>query len=144
MLRDEYVYCHLYWVDSLRWRLWCQKNDVGIVRGITEEEYERLKPMVESLTIDSFAQIKKLWPHMTGPTKEQIEKDIAELKNQFKEFETHPELLGKDLDAITYKDDDWWRPAKPGDKKPFFGCESLWGKLRDWLHDETIPIPDYL
>lgn len=145
LMNNEYVYCHLYWVDAVRWRLWCQKNDIGIVRGITREEYERMKPMVESLTIDSFAKIKKLWPHMTGPTKEQIETDITELKKQFKEFDEHPELLGEDLDSITYKDDDWWRPVKPTDK-PLLARHNacLWGKHWDWLHDSTIPIPDYL
>lgn len=117
-MKEKFVYCHLWWVDGLVWRLLCQESDFGPIRGLTVEEYETLKPKVEKLTIDSFAQTKKIWPNMTGPSKEEIEKQIDYVKTKFKDFEKHPEKLGKTTDDITFKEEDWWRPAKPNDK-PF-------------------------
>ena len=88
-MKEEFVYCHLWWVDGLVWRLLCQESDFGPIRGLTVEEYETLKPKVEKLTVDSFAQTKKIWPNMTGPSKEEIEKQIDYVKTKFKDFEKH-------------------------------------------------------
>ena len=101
-MKEEFVYCHLWWVDGLVWRLLCQESDFGPIRGLTVEEYETLKPKVEKLTVDSFAQTKKIWPNMTGPSKEEIEKQIDYVKTKFKDFEKHPEKLGKTTDDITF------------------------------------------
>ena len=129
-MKEEFVYCHLWWVDGLVWRLLCQESDFGPIRGLTVEEYETLKPKVEKLTVDSFAQTKKIWPNMTGPSKEEIDKQIDYVKTKFKDFEKHPEKLGKTTDDITFKEEDWWRPAKPNDK-PFF---PFWGRMWDFHH----------
>ncbi len=130
---DNYIFCHLRWVETLIWRLFCQENDFGICRGLTVEEYNNLKPKVEKLTIRNFAQIKKLSPSMTGPSKEEIQKQIEYVKERFKDLEAHPEKLGKTIEDITYKEEDWWRPAKPGDIQPIFGHERIWDDLME-LH----------
>lgn len=128
-MKEEYMYCHQWWVESVIWRLECQESGFGPVRGLTVEEYEKLKPAVEKLTVEDFCIIKKPGLHIAEPTKEEIQKQITYLKERFKDLEAHPEKLGKTAKDITYKEENWWRPAKPGDKKPFFGREGLWGKL---------------
>lgn len=130
-MKDEYIYCHQLWVESVIWRLECQESGFGPVRGLTVDEYKKLKPAVEKLTVEDFCIMKKPRLHLTGPTKEEIQKQITYLKERFKDLEAHPEKLGKTARDITFKEEDWWRPAKPGDKKPFFGCEGLWGRMWD-------------
>lgn len=165
-MKDEYIYCHQWWVESVIWRLECQESGFGPVRGLTVEEYEKLKPAVEKLTVEDFCIIKKPGLHIAEPTKEDIQKQITYLKERFKDLEAHPEKLGKTARDITFKEEDWWRPAKPGDKKPFFGREGLWGKLWEMptgfsylsagingcagpsalgsIPDRVIPVPEYL
>ena len=123
------MYCRQLWVESVIWRLECQESGFGPVRGLTVEEYEKLKPAVEKLTVEDFCIMKRPGLHIAEPTKEEIQKQITYLKERFKDLEAHPEKLGKTARDITFKEEDWWRPAKPGDKKPFFGREGLWGKL---------------
>lgn len=130
-MKDEYIYCHQLWVESVIWRLECQESGFGPIRGLTVEEYKKLKPAVEKLTVADFCIMKKPRLHLTGPTKEEIQKHITYLKERFKDLEAHPEKLGTTARDITFKEEDWWRPAKPGDKKPFFGCEGLWGRMWD-------------
>jgi len=103
MANEKYVYCHILWVDSVKHRLFCLDKMCGPIRGLTKNEYEYLKPKVEALKLDDFKMIPKMWPTMKGLTKEEIEKDILYIKDWFKEFETHPERLGKDLQDITYR-----------------------------------------
>lgn len=165
-MKEEYMYCHQLWVESVIWRLECQESGFGPIRGLTVEEYEKLKPAVEKLTVEDFCITKKPGLHITGPTKEEIQNQIAYLKDRFKDLEAHPEKLGKTAKDITYKLEDWWRPAKPGDKKPFFGREGLLGRMWDmpvglayvnpdvrgpseprmlWsIPDRVIQVPEYL
>lgn len=141
-MKDEYIYCHQLWVESVIWRLECQESGFGPVRGLTVEEYKKLKPAVEKLTVEDFCIMKRPGLHLTEPTKEEIQKQITYLKERFKDLEAHPEKLGKTARDITFKEENWWRPAKPGDKKPFFGCEGLWGRMWDMPVGLTYVNPD--
>lgn len=165
-MKEEYMYCHQLWVESVIWRLECQESGFGPVMGLTVEEYEKLKPEVEKLTVENFCIMKRPGLHIAEPTKEEIQKQITYLKERFKDLEAHPEKLGKTARDITFKEEDWWRPAKPGDKKPFFGREGLWGKLWEMptgffylsagidgcagpsalgsIPGRVIPVPEYL
>lgn len=130
---DNYIFCHLRWVETLICRMFFQEYDFGPIRGITVEEYNYLKPKVEKLTIKDFAQIKKLSPSMTGPSKEEIQKQIEYVKERFKDLEAHPEKLGKTFEHITYEEKYWWRPTKPDDKQPIFRHGRVWDDLME-LH----------
>ena len=61
------------------WRLECQESGFGPVRGLTVEEYEKLKPAVEKLTVEDFCIIKKPGLHIAEPTKEDIQ-NISDMK----------------------------------------------------------------
>jgi len=134
------IYVPITWVESLKMRLECLDKSFGTIRGITIEEFHRLKPAVEALTLESFALDGSCYPGCKGMAKEDVEHDIADLKRRFKEFEEHPELLGKDFQSIVY-DDGWWDHIKD-DKPPSadeFEMSNMWGNMWMWQSGTAAP-----
>lgn len=92
-----FVYVTPYWFKALIFRL--VQKPYGI-NGITVEEFEELRPMVEKLSFEDFVKTPKLdW--IIGPTEKDIRGSIETVKMIFADFSMHPEKLAKNIDDIT-------------------------------------------